>query len=127
MVMGPTPSHGPCGGPMAPPADDRLAEAARALLAARAADASICPSDVVRGLWRDAAPPAAPSDGWRAWMPAIRGVAVTLAVQGVLRITRGAETLPPDAARLGAGPIRLRRGPRFDAAAPTATDSAPAD
>ena len=71
-----------------------------ALLAARAADASICPSDVARALHDDEA-------AWRALMPRVRDVALRLARAQRLRITRGDTTLDPAAP--GHGPIRLRR------------------
>lgn len=70
------------------------------LLAARAADASICPSDVARALIED-------EDAWRALMPQVRSVATRLARAGRLRITRGEASVDPDAP--GRGPIRLRR------------------
>lgn len=76
------------------------------LLGRRAADASICPSDVARALHPDDAA------AWRARLPQVRDVAAELARAGRLRLTRGTRTLSPDT--LGAGPIRLRRGPRFD-------------
>lgn len=74
------------------------------LLAARAPEGSICPSDVARNLRRE-------EGAWRALMPRIRDAARHMASEGVVVITRGGETLDPRA-RFG-GPIRLRRGPRF--------------
>jgi hypothetical protein len=77
------------------------------LLAARAPESSICPSDVAREL--------APGDEkrWRALMPQIRIAAARIATARQIRITRGKEELDP--ANLSGGPIRLRRGPRFPA------------
>lgn len=112
------PASPPSGGHRGPaPSHDALAATARRLLGERTAEASICPSEVVRCLWRwgEGARQDAPTDGWRAWMPAVRAVAADLAEAGVLRLTRGADDVTPDAARDGrGGPIRLRRGPRFD-------------
>jgi hypothetical protein len=70
-----------------------------ALLDARAADATICPSDVARALRDDEA-------GWRALMPEVRRVAAALAAAGRLRVTRGGREV--DALAPG-GPIRLGR------------------
>ena len=81
--------------------DSLITRAIFALLAQRAPDESICPSDVARVLSADEAL-------WRALMPDIRRVASCLAQADVLRITQGELTLPPD--RIGSGPIRLRRG-----------------
>jgi hypothetical protein len=74
-------------------------------LARRAADSSICPSEVARSL----------ADGvaWRALMPRVREVAATLRDQGRLRITRGGVDVTPAALHRGA--IRLARGPGFEA------------
>jgi Protein of unknown function (DUF3253) len=75
------------------------------LLAERAPEASICPSDVAREL--------APEDEerWRALMPQIRAVAARMAAAQRIRITRGEAQLDPG--DLSGGPIRLRRGDRF--------------
>lgn len=89
--------------------DDAIAHTLLNLLARRAADSSICPSEAARALGGDAAT-------WRARMPAVRAVAARLAVQGQVRLTRGAATLDPhDLHTLGRGAIRVRRGPRFAA------------
>jgi hypothetical protein len=77
-----------------------------ALLASRAADKSICPSEVARALASDEAQ-------WRAAMPSVRDVAAKLARRGIVLITQGGETLHPD--RISHGPIRLRRGAKFAA------------
>jgi hypothetical protein len=81
--------------------DQAIADIIRALLDARTAEASICPSEVAR----QAAPPKV---DWRELMPRVRAVAAALAHRGVLTITRGEEILHPD--ELWGGPIRLRRG-----------------
>jgi hypothetical protein len=84
------------------PTDEAIVQAIEALLSARAADASICPSDAARSLR---------ADEWRPLLPAIRRVAATLARQGRLRITQGEREVSAeeiDAQRLR-GPIRLRR------------------
>jgi hypothetical protein len=84
------------------PTEAAIAQAIEALLSARAADASICPSDAARSLR---------ADEWRPLLPAIRRVAATLARQGRLRITQGEREVSVDQIddqRLR-GPIRLRR------------------
>lgn len=68
-----------------------------ALLAARRAGATVCPSEVARALVPRGAP-------WRALMPQVRRVAQALAGSGRLRVTRGG--VPVDATR-GGGPVRL--------------------
>jgi hypothetical protein len=74
------------------------------LLSVRGPTASICPSDVARGL----------ADGekaWRAMMPAVREAAAALARSGRIVITQGDQLIDPnDAYR---GPVRLRRGPAY--------------
>jgi len=68
------------------------------LLAARAPDASICPSEVARAI--------APN-GWRPLMPAVREVARRLAREGRLELRQRGATIAPDADVKG--PIRLAR------------------
>lgn len=84
--------------------DDAIATAMRALLAARDPHASICPSEVARHLHADEA-------AWRALMPRVRHVAVTLWCLGQVRITRHGEDVAPR--QLEQGPIRIARGPGF--------------
>ena len=72
----------------------------------RAADSSICPSEVARALQSDDA-------AWRTLMPQVREVAATMRDAGRLRITRGGNDVPGDSLHRGA--IRLARGPDFDA------------
>lgn len=76
--------------------DAAIGEAIQDLLRRRAADATICPSEVARTL--------AP-EGWRALMPQVRAVAVELARHGQLEIRQGGHTISPAAAFRG--PIRL--------------------
>jgi hypothetical protein len=80
-------------------ADERIAAAIFALLAARAADGTICPSEAARALAGDEA-------AWRALMPEIRRVAAALAQAGSLRVTQHGEEVDALTAR---GPIRLGR------------------
>lgn len=86
--------------------DTRIAEAIFMLLSARDPVASICPSEVARRLW--------PDDGWRDAMPEVRRVACELARGGRIVITQADRVLDPDVAP--AGPVRLRRGPHWQAA-----------
>jgi Protein of unknown function (DUF3253) len=80
-------------------ADRDVVRAIDRLLRARAADATICPSEVAREL--------AGEDGsWRAAMPRIRDVAAGMVDAGRLRVTR--RGLDVDARSAG-GPIRLGR------------------
>jgi Protein of unknown function (DUF3253) len=74
-----------------------------ALLAARAANSSICPSEVARAV--------APDD-WRRLMPQVRSIAVQMALAHRIRITRSGHELNP--VDLGSGPVRLTRGSRFE-------------
>ena len=83
---------------------DDIAREIRRLLDARAPADSICPSDVARSL-------VAHESQWRALMPRIRDVARQMAGDGRLVITQQDAVLDPDAPFRG--PVRLRRGPRF--------------
>lgn len=69
------------------------------LLSHRAADASICPSEVAR---------AAEPQEWRALMPAVRAAAAGLAAAHVIDVTQRGESITLDGS--ARGPIRLRRG-----------------
>ncbi|RYF35033.1 MAG: DUF3253 domain-containing protein [Comamonadaceae bacterium] len=80
------------------PSDDVIAQTVFALLAARDATASVCPSEVARALTEG-------GPGWRPLMPEVRRVAAALAAQNRLRVTRGAVEV--DALHPG-GPVRLR-------------------
>jgi hypothetical protein len=86
--------------------DDDIAQEIVRQLSRRAADSSICPSEVARALQSDAA-------AWRALMPQVREVAAAMRDEGCLRITRGGVDVPSDALHRGA--IRLARGPDFGA------------
>ncbi len=77
--------------------DAVIADTILSMIAARAATATICPSEVARALATDEA-------AWRELMPQIRGVAAHLAARGLLRVTRGGVVV--DATAPG-GPIRL--------------------
>lgn len=81
--------------------DDTLETAIRDLLAQRAADSSICPSDVARAV--------APDD-WRPLMEPVREAARRMMRAGEVRITQGGETVAdPETVK---GPIRIVRNNR---------------
>lgn len=69
-----------------------------ALLASRAADSSICPSEVAREL---------DAEQWRNLMDPVRRVAASLATEGTIEVTQGGTVVDAASAR---GPVRLRRG-----------------
>ena len=74
------------------------------LLARRAPTSTICPSDAARVVGGAA---------WRDLMDPARRVAYRLAGQDVVEVRqRGVRVADPDLVR---GPVRLSRGPRFDA------------
>lgn len=75
-----------------------IAAAIRSLLDARAAGATICPSEAARAVAGD--------DDFRELMPEVRAVARDLVARGELEITQGGRVVDPRTAR---GPIRLRR------------------
>ena len=85
--------------------NDDIAQEIVRQLSRRAADSSICPSEVARALQSDEA-------AWRALMPQVRDVAAALRDACRLRITRGGVDVPTEAVHRGA--IRLARGPDFD-------------
>lgn len=85
------------------PTDNRIASTLRALLAARAPDATLCPSEVARALEPD-------SDTWRALMPRVRAVAFDLARRGEAVITQRGRVVDPDS--LPPGPLRIAHPPR---------------
>lgn len=82
----------------------RIQDCLLELLARRAPEASICPSEVARHLAGDDGP-------WRDWMAPVREAAQGLAAAGTIEITQGATVLPAQGPFHG--PIRLRRGPNF--------------
>lgn len=77
--------------------DSELEERIRALLDARSANSSICPSDVARAV--------APDD-WRPLMEPVREAARRLADAGEVEVTQKGAVVDPGSAR---GPIRIRR------------------
>jgi len=77
--------------------DSELEERIRALLDARSARSSICPSDVARAV--------APDD-WRPLMESVREAARRLADAGEVEVTQKGAVVDPGSAR---GPIRIRR------------------
>lgn len=81
--------------------DRELEEAILALLAERAADASLYPSEVARAL--------AAGGDWRARMDAVRMAARRLHRAGRIDITQHGQRVDPDQVR---GPIRLRLRPQ---------------
>ena len=81
------------------PGDERIVARIFELLDARAAGATICPSDAARALASD-------ESAWRALMPEVRRVAAALAAAGSLRVTAHGENVDALQAR---GPIRLGR------------------
>jgi len=82
-----------------PDLDRRIEAAVSDLLDARAADATICPSEAARRVAGD--------DGdWRALMDPVRAVVGALVTRGEVEVTQGGEVVDLASAR---GPIRVRR------------------
>ena len=79
--------------------DAALEEAIRALLGARAADASICPSEAAGQV-------AGEGDDWRALMEPARAAARRMVAGGEIEMTQRGAPVDPSRAR---GPVRLRR------------------
>lgn len=77
--------------------DTALEQGIRDLLAARAATATICPSEVARGLG---------GDSWQELMEPTRQAARRLVAAGEVVITQQGRVVDPSTAR---GPIRIRR------------------
>jgi len=77
--------------------DARLERTIEALLDARRAGTSICPSEAAR---------AVDPEGWRDLMPAARAAAGRLAAAGSVEVTQGGEVVDVADAR---GPVRVRR------------------
>jgi hypothetical protein len=77
--------------------DARLERAIDALLDARRAGATICPSEAAR---------AVDPDRWRELMPAARAAAGRLAAAGQVQVTQRGEVVDVATAR---GPVRVRR------------------
>ncbi|NYG57366.1 hypothetical protein BJ980_000289 [Nocardioides daedukensis] len=80
---------------------ERIAATIRALLRKRDGS-SICPSDAARVVG---------GESWRERLDQVRAVAGEMAARGVVVVTKGEEQVTVKAP----GPIRLRRGPGFDA------------
>lgn len=83
------------------PGDDEIRTTIERLLDERAADATICPSEVARAL--------APDPAWRGLMERVRHVAAEERDAGRLEIRQRGKAVDPATAR---GPIRLARGGR---------------
>lgn len=81
-----------------PSGDDRRLEVAiLELLARRAGEATICPSEAARAVF---------PDGWREHMEEARRAARRLVAAGAIEITQGGRVVDPSTAK---GPVRLRR------------------
>ena len=80
--------------------DRRLERAILDLLGARAAAATICPSEAARAVG---------GDGWRDLMEPARQAARRLVAADAVEITQGGRVVDPSTAR---GPIRIRRRTR---------------
>jgi predicted nucleic acid-binding Zn ribbon protein len=87
------------------PRERALEERILALLGARPAAATICPSEVAREAAED----------WRPWMEPVRRAARRLVARGLVEIRQKGRVVDPSTAR---GPIRLGRGPEFDRSSP---------
>ena len=79
------------------PGDRALEQSVRDLLAARAGDATICPSEAARAVG---------GDDWRELMEPARQAARRLVAAGEVEITQGGVVVDPSTAK---GPIRIRR------------------
>ena len=77
--------------------DRELEATILALLASRAADSTICPSDAARAVG---------NDDWRALMEPARQAARRLVARGEVVITQQGHVVDPSTAK---GPIRIRR------------------
>lgn len=94
------------------PVDRALEESIRGLLAQRAHDATICPSEAARavaaadGATGDAPDGGTDDDAWRALMEPARRAARRLVAAGEVEITQGGRVVDPSTAK---GPIRVRR------------------
>ena len=77
--------------------DARLEQAILDLLASRAEDATICPSDAARAVG---------GEDWRALMELARQAARRLVADDQVVVTQGGEVVDPATAK---GPIRIRR------------------
>ncbi len=82
------------------PVDRALEESIRSLLAGRAGDATICPSEAARAVGGE------DEEAWRALMEPARRAARRLVAAGEVEITQGGRVVDPSTAK---GPIRVRR------------------
>lgn len=82
------------------PVDRELEASIRSLLAGRAADATICPSEAARQVGGD------DETAWRELMEPARRAARRLVAAGEVEITQGGRVVDPSTAK---GPIRVRR------------------
>lgn len=82
------------------PIDRELEASIRSLLAGRAADATICPSEAARAVG------GADEEAWRDLMEPARRAARRLDAAGEVEITQGGRVVDPSTAK---GPIRIRR------------------
>lgn len=81
--------------------DRELEASIRTLLASRAADATICPSEAARSVAGGT-----DENAWRALMEPARRAARRLVAAGEVEITQGGRVVDPSTAK---GPIRIRR------------------
>lgn len=97
------------------PVDRALEESVRSLLAQRAHDATICPSEAARavaaaegatGRATGSTTDGGTDDAWRALMEPARRAARRLVAAGEVEITQGGRVVDPSTAK---GPIRVRR------------------
>lgn len=79
------------------PVDEKLAASIRELLDARAASATICPSEAARAVG---------GEEWRDLMEPARRAARRLVAAGEVEITQRGQVVDPSAAK---GPIRIRK------------------
>ena len=85
------------------PVDRELEASIRSLLAGRAGDATICPSEAARAVG------GADESAWRELMEPARRAARRLVAAGEVEITQGGRVVDPSTAK---GPIRIRRAAR---------------
>lgn len=95
--------------------DSEPERAILALLTARAADATICPSEAARSLGATA---------WRDVMPRVHDAARSLAARGVVVLTQGGSAVNPDE-MVGAYRIASAAGERQATAPTDASDASP--
>ncbi len=85
--------------------DEALEGALVALLSARAAGATVCPSEAARRVATPASGDAPEEEAWRALMEPARAAARRLVAAGRVEITQGGHVVDPSTAK---GPIRVR-------------------